>query len=141
MRGAHGSAAAAHAAGAVDLCTWSGTTVIVPFVSGFFGSPASGDTAYSVFLPDVRVAAAEFFVTNMFGTGPVLHVPYSATTDGGLRTLSGGQISLQVDGYLAMQTDAAPPLVMDEAHAARDIFAVVREAPSGGAVTLHGAAE
>jgi hypothetical protein len=50
--------------------------------------------------------------------------------------LSGGQIALQVDGYLAVQTDATPPFVMDDAHVPRDIFATVREAPSGGAVTL-----
>jgi hypothetical protein len=65
-----------------------------------------------------------------------MHVPYSATPDGGLRTLSGGQIALQVDGYLAVQTDATPPFVMDEAHVPRDIFATLRDAPSGGAVTL-----
>src|SRR6185503_1644012 len=63
-------------------------------------------------------------------------VPYSAITDGGLRTLSGGQISLQVDGYLAVQTDATPPFVMDEAHVPHDLFATLREAPVGGAVTL-----
>ena len=62
---------------------------------------------------------------------------FGATTDQGLRTLAGGQMSIQVEGYLAMQTDAAPPLVVDEALAARDIFAVVNQAPSGGAVTLQ----
>ena len=72
----------------------------------------------------------------MFGTSPVKHVPYSSSAGGGLRTLSGGQIALQVDGYLAIRTDATPPFVMDEAHATRDIFATVREAPSGGTVTL-----
>ena len=46
-------------------------------------------------------------------------------------------MSIQVEGYLATQTDAAPPLVVDEALAARDIFAVVNEAPSGGAIRLQ----
>lgn len=46
-------------------------------------------------------------------------------------------MSIQVEGYLATQTDAAPALVVDEALAARDIFAVVNEAPSGGAITLR----
>ncbi len=110
--------------------------MIVAFLSAFFASPASANYTYSIFLPDVRVAAAEFYVTNMFGTSPVMHVPYSATTDGGLRTLSGGQIALQVDGYLAVQTDATPPFVMDEAHVPHDMFATLREAPVGGAVTL-----
>ena len=134
-RGAHRSVAAAHAAGAV-VYLLERKTVIVAFLSAFFASPASADYTYSIFLPDVRVVAAEFYVRNMFGTSPVLHVPYSATTDGGLRTLSGGQIALQVDGYLAVQTDATPPFIMDEAHVPHDILATVREAPVGGVVTL-----
>jgi hypothetical protein len=134
-RGAHGSVAAAHGADAI-VYLLERTTVIPAFVGAFFSSPASANYSYSVFLPDVRVAAAEFYVSNMYGTSPVMHVPYSATTDGGLRTLSGGQIALQVDGYLAVQTDATPPFVMDEAHVPRDIFATLREAPAGGAVTL-----
>ena len=55
---------------------------------------------------------------------------FGATTDEGLRTLAGGQLSIQVEGYLAMQTDAAPPLVVEDALAARDMFAVVSEAPT-----------
>ncbi|MEO8049698.1 MAG: phage tail protein [Acidobacteriota bacterium] len=134
-RGVHGSAAEAHG-NAATVYLLERTTVIVAFVSAFFLSPASANYKYSIFLPDVRVVAAEFYVSNMFGTSPVMHVPYSATTDGGLRTLSGGQIALQVDGYLAVQTDATPPFVMDEAHIPRDIFATLREAPAGGAVIL-----
>ncbi len=91
----------------------------------------------SIFLPDVRVGAAELFVTNSFGSGPVATGSYGATTDDGLRTLAGGQMSIQVEGYLAIQTDAAPPLVVESALAMRDMFAVVNEAPSGGAVTLQ----
>jgi hypothetical protein len=134
-RGAHQSAAAAHVAGAI-VYVLERKTAIAAFVRDFFASPASANYTYSIFLPDVRVVAAEFYVTNMFGTSPVLHIPYSATTDGGLRTLSGGQIALQVDGYLAVRTDATPPFVMAEAHVPRDIFANLREAPLGGAVTL-----
>ncbi len=134
-RGAHQSTAAAHATGAI-IYVLERKTAIAAFVRDFFASPASANYTYSIFLPDVRVVAAEFYVTNMFGTSPVLHIPYSATTDGGLRTLSGGQIALQVDGYLAVRTDATPPFVMDEAHVPRDIFATLREAPLGGSITL-----
>jgi len=35
-----------------------------------------------------------------------------------------------------VRTDATPPFVMDEGHVPHDIFATVREAPVGGAVTL-----
>ncbi len=135
-RGSHGSTAAAHAAGALVYHLTLNVT-IVPFVNGFFGSPASGSYSNSIFLPDVRVGAAEFFVTNSFGGGPVATGSYGGTTDQGLRTLAGGQMSIQVEGYLAIQTDAAPPLVVESVLAMRDMFAVVNEAPSGGAITLQ----
>jgi hypothetical protein len=62
---------------------------------------------------------------------------FTATTDLGLRTLSGGQFSIQVEGMLAIQTNAAPPLVVETAHSVRDVFAVVNNAPTGGAVVLE----
>src|SRR5262249_40256048 len=68
---------------------------------------------------------------------PSHQASFTSTTDQGLRTLSGGQLSIQVDGYLAIETDAAPKLVIETTHAARDIFAVVKEAPVGGAIDLQ----
>ena len=136
QRGVHGSTAAAHALGAVvyDL---ERKAAVVPFVSGFFGSPASGSYSYSMFLPDIRIAAAEFFVTNAIGNSPVNLVSYASLADGGIRTMSGGQLNLQVEGYLGVQTDAVPPYVMEAAFAIRDVSAVVLDAPSGGAVTVQ----
>ena len=134
-RGSHGSTAAAHLA-AAPIYHLQKNVSIMPFVNDFFGSPASGSYTYSMFLPDVRIGAAEFFATNVRGNSPVTAESFGATTDQGLRTLSGGQLSIQVEGYLAIQTDAAPPLVMETAYAARDIFAVVAEAPSGGPINL-----
>ncbi|MGH9594423.1 MAG: hypothetical protein ACRD5L_15135, partial [Bryobacteraceae bacterium] len=110
---------------------------IVPFVKEFFGSPASGSFSYPIFLPDSRVAAAEFFVNNSIGASAVAQAAFGATVDQGLRTLAGGQMSIQVQGYLAIQTNAAPPVVIEDSHAARDIFAVVRDAPSGGAIVMN----
>lgn len=135
-RGSHGSTAVGHLAG-VLIYHLTRSVAIVPFVSGFFGSPASGSYSHSMFLPDVRVGAAEMFMTNAFGNGPATMNAYGSATDLGLRTLAGGQISIQVEGYLATQTDAAPPFVVDAAVAARDIFATVNQAPSGGPVTLQ----
>jgi hypothetical protein len=134
-RGSLGSTAA-HAA-AIPIYHLSLNVTIVPFVDDFFGSPASGSYSSSIFLPDARVAGAEFFVTNVRGNSPAASASFGATADQGLRTLSGGQFSIQVEGYLAIQTDAAPPLVIEAAHAARDIFAVLAEAPSGGPVQLQ----
>jgi hypothetical protein len=136
-RGSHGSMAASHAATTALVYHLKRDVTIVPFVDGFFGSPASGSYAHSVFLPDVRVGAAEFFVTNTIGGGPVASGSFGATVDQGLRTLSGGQLSIQVQGYLATQTDASPPLVVETVLAMRDIFAVVSEAPVGGAVSMQ----
>jgi hypothetical protein len=135
IRGSHGSTASAHGESS-PLYHLKRSTAIVPFVRGFFGSEASGSYSHSLFLPDVRIGAAELFMTNAIGGGPVTGVSFGATVDEGLRTLSGGQMSIQVEGYLAIENNAAPPLVIDQAHAPRDMFAVVREAPSGGDVEL-----
>jgi hypothetical protein len=135
-RGVDGTTAAAHST-SVPIYALGTNVSIVPFVSGFFGSPASGDYTYSVFLPDVRIASAVLFMNNVYGGGPLTAAAFVATVDQGLRTLSGGQLSLQVEGYLATQTDAAPPLVVEATEAVRDIFAVVGEAPSGGSIDLQ----
>jgi hypothetical protein len=110
---------------------------VVPFATNLFGTPAGDSYVHSIYIPDVRIAAAEFYATNAIGSGLVRHVPYAATSDGGLRTLSGGQITLQVEGYLGVQTNATPPFVAEGTHAVRDISAVVREAPLGGSLQLR----
>lgn len=110
---------------------------VIPFVRDFFGSPASGSFGYPIFIPDVRVAAAEMFVTNSRGNSESARVNFTATTDRGLRTLSGGQLSIQVEGFLAIESKAAPPLVVEDPHSVRDIFAVVEEAPTGAPVALR----
>ena len=94
----------------------------------FFGSPYSGSWSFAVGMPDVRIAAAELFVTNARGNGATGAICLTGTTDSGLRTLSGGQYSLQVDGYLAVEQGATPALVVDATHAVRDVFAVLGEA-------------
>ncbi|HTB11506.1 MAG TPA: hypothetical protein VK752_08045, partial [Bryobacteraceae bacterium] len=135
-RGIDGTTASAHST-TVPVYALQANISIVPFVNGFFGSPASGDYSYSVFLPDVRIASAGLFMNNVYGGGPAAVASFTGTVDQGLRTLSGGQLSLQVEGYLATQTDAAPPLVIEATEAARDMFAVVGEAPSGGPIELQ----
>ena len=110
---------------------------VVPFVRDFFGSPASGSYGYPIFLPDVRIAAAELFATNNRGNSETARNGYTTTLDYGLRTLSGGQFSIQIEGYLAIQSNAAPPLIIEDPHSIREIFAVVREAPTGAPVELE----
>jgi hypothetical protein len=74
---------------------------------------------------------------NAFGNGLVGALSFGATADQGLRTLSGGQISIQVEGYLAIEDNAAPAFVVDHAHSVRDVSAVVRQAPDGGPIELR----
>jgi hypothetical protein len=123
-RGVNGSTAASHAA-ATPVYHLANQTTIVPFPSGFFGSPYSGSWSYPIFLPDVRVGSAELFVTNEMGNSPVAGINMTHNVDSGLRTLSGGQYAIQVDGFLAVEQSVAPPLVVETAHSVRDVFAVL----------------
>lgn len=135
-RGAKSTTAASHTAGAkvYHLATRS---FVASFPRDFFGSPASGSYASSFYIPDVRVAAAELSVTNLRGESPRKVVSLTGTVDDGLRTFSGTQITIQVDGYLSIQSSAAPPVSVRDASSVRDVFAVVREAPTGGPVSLQ----
>jgi len=135
-RGVHGSPAESHA---VDALVYHlvKKIFVLPFPRDFFGSPSSGSYSCPIYLPDARVASAELFLTNNKGNSPTAVKYFTGTTSEGLRTLSGGQISIQVEGFLAIQSEAAPALIIDTAHSMRDIFAVVGEAPTGADVVLR----
>jgi hypothetical protein len=135
-RGADASVAATHAAGAT-IVHLARAIEIVPFVRDFFGSPASGSYAHSITMPDVRICAAELYLTNVQGDGLVSRIPFTGVVDGGLRTLSGGQYSIQVEGFLAAQSQAGPAIVVDAGHSVHDVFAIVGSAPVGGPVQLR----
>ncbi len=135
-RGAYGTSAATHATG-IGVYALGRKTFVMPFPLQFFGTSSSGSYSYRVLFPDVRIAGADFFVTNSRGNSADLQRAFTATVDGGLRTLSGGQVSIQIDGPLAIQTNAVPPLIMDAAHSVRDVSANVGTAPSGGPINLQ----
>jgi hypothetical protein len=65
------------------------------------------------------------FVTNQKGNGPIAGICLTHNSDNGLRTLSGGQYSIQIDGFLSVDQMAAAALVTDAAHSVRDVFAVL----------------
>jgi hypothetical protein len=123
-RGMHSSSAAEHSAQSA-IYGLQNKTVIAAFPPNFFGSPYSGSWSQAVSLPDARVASAELFVTNRRGNSPVRSICLTTTLDKGLRTLSGGQYSIQVDGYLAVEERVAPALVVEAGHSVRDVFAVL----------------
>ena len=135
-RGAVGTSAAAHGP-QTPLYFLAKKTFVMAFAPDFFGSPASGSYAFPVSIPDVRIGAAEMFVTNAQGNSPVAAQSFTSTTDRGLRTLSGGQLCIQVEGPLAIQTNAAPFLIMDSAHSVRDIYAVVQQAAVNAPILLQ----
>jgi hypothetical protein len=135
-RGAQGTLAVAHAS-SLNAYQLDESVAIVPFIRNFFGSPASGDWSYTVDLPNVRLASAELYMTNALGAGAVAVNSYASTIDFGLRTLAGGQYSFQITGYLAIQTNAAPAVVVDSDRSVRDIYAIVGTAPTGAAISLQ----
>jgi hypothetical protein len=140
-RALDGSQAAAHAA-QTPVYPLLSQTMIAPFPPDFFGSPYSGSWSFPIALPDVRVASAELFVTNQQGNSPTRDICLTHTTDSGLRTLSSGQYSIQVDGYLAVDQSVAPALVMDASHSVRDVYAVLgaaADAPVGLQLNVNGA--
>lgn len=129
-RGVSGSTATTHNQGD-DVLHLTTSTAVIPFALGFFENRAATNFAYTMTMPDIRVCAAQFYVTNAFGDSQATSNCYTSVTDGGLRTLSGGQLSLQVGSTLATQTNAAPPLVVEASHAVRDVSALVNQPPAG----------
>ena len=134
-RGVLGSQTAEHAASA-RVHRLKRKVYVLPFVRDFFGSRASGGYAHPIYLPDARIAAAELYVTNARGHSETATLCFTNTEDEGLRTLSGGQITLQVEGFLAVERGAVPPFVVDETHCVRDVFALVGEPSEGEAIEL-----
>jgi hypothetical protein len=137
VRGDLGSTATAHSAGDAVLHLDS-STIIVPFAQNFFTNRASANYIHTISLPDIRIVAAEMFVTNAFGSSQTTQKSYAnLAPDDELRTLSGGQFSLQVGGYLSTQQNAAPPLMVEASHAVRDLRASMTEAASNYDISVQ----
>ena len=128
VRRALNSTATTHEVGEIVLHLQR-AVLILPFARDFFENRASVNYLHTVSLPDVRICAAQLYVSNSFGDSQSTSHSYTTGPEGGLRTLSGGQFSLQVSGYLATQQNAAPPLLNQASHAIRDIRATVSHAP------------
>jgi hypothetical protein len=135
-RAMHGTTAVTHASGA-RVYPLQSKVAIASFARDFFGSPASGGWEMPVLLADARVASAELFVTNSKGDSPTAVVAVTQTIDRGLRTLSGGQYSIEVEGFLAIENGAAPDLLIEATHSVLDIYAVVRLKPTESPVVIR----
>ena len=135
-RGQCQSTAAAHALN-TPVFHLRTRTLVVPFERSFFGTTASGAWTHSEWVPDIRLACADFWTTNTFGQSPITTNNYSQLADGGLRTLRGGQFNFQIEGLLAIKNDAVPSVSVQENLSIRDIYAVVKEAPTGADLQLQ----
>jgi hypothetical protein len=136
VRGQHGTPAAAHPEGR-KVFRLKSKVFIIPLMRELFGSPASGEFAYPVLAPDIRIASAELFVTNSKGNSETTRSSFAHLAGGGVRTLSGGQVIFQVDGYLAVQSNAVPRVIVERSHAVRDVVAVLNEASLTGRTVLE----
>lgn len=135
VRSALGSTAAVHAAGA-SIAPLNKQTYILPFAAGFFGNPASASYVHTVHVPDLCVVATQLYLTNVRGDGQAGTQCFVTTSSAGLRTLSGGQLSMQVSGTLAVQQNATPPLFIEASHSVEDVRATVGVAPVGSPLGL-----
>ena len=135
VRASLASAAAPHdiASSVLHLGT---LVLIVPFALNFFENKSSANLLHTASIPDIRISAAQFDVRNAFGDSQTKQQCYTSAPDRGLRTLSGGQFSLQLSGYLATHQNAAPPLFVERSHAVRDVRAAVTQAASGYVISV-----
>jgi hypothetical protein len=76
-------------------------------------------------------------VVNSNGESEAASICLTGTQDLGLRTLSGGQITFQIEGFTAIEDGAAPEWYVDASHAVRDVFAFVRQAPTGSPMQVR----
>ncbi len=130
--GLHTTIATGHAAQTAALPLTQLIAVSYPFLEEYlFGSPACGNWTESIVLANARICSAEFFLTNSQGNSPVTAGAFTTLLGGGLRTLTGGQVVLQVPGFLAVQNGAVPPLDPGATYSVRDVYAYVGTAPAG----------
>jgi hypothetical protein len=134
-RGLYGSTPVAHSAG-VPVYLLNRQDQMLSFVPGYFRSAAAVGYRHVFRSPNVRLAAADLVLYNRIGPSARGEALLTGSTDQGLRTLSGGQILLNVHGYLAIEASAGNSIVLERQTVVRDIFAFVQEAPAGGAIEL-----
>lgn len=134
-RGLYGSVPAAYPAN-VPVYLLNRQEQLLSFVPGYFRSAAAVGYRHVFRAPNVRLAAADLVLYNRIGPSQRGEALLTGSTDQGLRTLSGGQILLNVHGYLAIEANAGNSIVLERQTVVRDLFAFVQEAPAGGVIEL-----
>ena len=113
QRGHCMSTAATHAVNTSVYHLQTGT-VVVPFEKSFFGTTAGAAWSHAEWKPNIRLACADFWLTNSFGQSPSTTNNYSQLADAGLRTLHGGQFNFQVEGLLAILNNVVPAVSVQD---------------------------
>lgn len=108
----------------------------IPFVPGYFSSTSAVGFRYNFRLPNVRISGADMTLYNRVGASERSEECYTGVTNFGVRTLSGGQITMNVQGYLAIEASAGNSFVLDRATVVRDVSAYVQEPPVGADVEI-----
>jgi hypothetical protein len=108
----------------------------IPFVPGYFSSTSAVGFRFNFRLPNVRISGADLTLYNRLGPSERAEENYTGVTSFGVRTLSGGQINMNVQGYLAIEAAAGNSYVVDRTTVVRDVSAYVQEPPVGGNVEI-----
>lgn len=135
IRARYQTAAVAHEA-AKPAFVLTRRDMTIPFVPGYFSSTAAVGFRYNFRLPNVRISAADLTLYNRVGASARAEESYTGVTSFGVRTLSGGQITMNVQGYLAIEASAGNSYVVDRTTVVRDVSAYVQEAPAGDDVEI-----
>jgi len=135
LRARYKTTAEAHAeASGVFVLTRREMTI--PFAPGYFNSSSAVGFRYNFRMPNVRISGADFVLHNRFGPSERSEEAYTGFTNYGVRTLSGGQITMNLQGYLAIEASAGNSFLLDRGTVVRDVSAYVQEPPTGGDVEI-----
>ena len=134
-RGAFGTAAASHPAGAA-IVHLKRRTETASFRRTFFGSPENATWAHHAVLPNARLACSTLQLTNALGNSPFGFAAFTGLAGGGLRSHRGGQLTFQIEGVFGILDNATPVLSVQENVSIRDVFAIVKIPPSGSDIQL-----
>lgn len=134
-RGRYQSVAVEHI-GPLAVFALSRREMTIPFVPGYFSSTSAVGFRYNFRLPNVRVSGADLTLYNRVGASPRAEECYTGVVNYGVRTLSGGQITMNTHGYLAIEASAGNSYVVDRTTVVRDVSAFVQEPPAGADVEI-----
>jgi hypothetical protein len=134
-RGFCDTSAVSHASGEAILHLKTRTET-VSFRRAFFGSAENATWVHHAVLPKARLAGSTLELTNALGNSPVGNAAFTGLVDGGLRSNRGGQLAFQIEGVFGVLDNATPVLSVQEDLSIRDVFALVKNAPSGAAIEL-----